>query len=71
MITITHGCEKLEIGQIYYMAMISPIDNEYHPVSFLVIREATLDELREHIKEISEYPDTGLYGEYVYAVQMD
>ncbi len=66
---ILHGNEPLEIGKSYRDHVSGP-DREYHEVGFLVLREATLDELKKFIAENSDR-DTGHYGKYIYEVAMD
>jgi hypothetical protein len=66
---ILHGDDKLEIGKRYLDEVSGP-DMEYHLIGYVVLREATLKELKEFIASHST-KDTGYYGKYIYEVSMD
>ena len=66
---IIQGDTQLEIGKNYIIDVVSP-ENEWQTVGFLVIREATLEELQNCIREHNA-KDSGIYGKYFYEVLMD
>lgn len=67
--TVIHGDFPLIIGKAYHDEIAGP-DMKYHLVSYIVMGEASLQDLKDYIKEMG-CEDTGEYGKYVYFVQMD
>lgn len=69
---IVHGFIQLEIGK-KYTDKISGSQLEYHMMSYIVIREATYDELVHQAEEL-ECLDILLndpIGNYIYKIQTD
>lgn len=66
---IIHGNSELELNKIYTMD-IGDGNLEWKILVFKTVREATLDELKQQIKDLN-FKDTGIYGNFIYYVQTD
>lgn len=67
---------ELKSGQIYTEKDLSGskfeyLGNDYWAYRFYVIRQATLEEYREYVKTIYEFPDDIMNKGFYYEISMD
>lgn len=66
---ICHGDLPLEVNKIYVDEIKAP-DGEYKECSFLVLREATMEEYIEFAKTVEAYSAGKYTGKYIYEVEI-